>query len=190
VFHINQSSSSVSYAIYNSINITFTPVDELISDKILTCKDKGSGYFYAKNIINTNIVDDILKSLESYDINESNIYIENYIEDVNKSKDSTSSQKSNLSLEKNDTSEYTILVKEVLNEMISLTKINNNILIDDCDSITHLGIKAKKLIKNNFSNDILIIFEKIFKRILEVNKINNTEDMHEFYKIQKVYLYV
>jgi hypothetical protein len=68
VFPINQSSSTTSYVIYNSINITFTPVDELISNKILTCKDKGSGYFHAKNIINTNIVDDILKSLIPNDI--------------------------------------------------------------------------------------------------------------------------
>ncbi len=68
VFPIHQSSSTTSYVIYNSINITFTPVDELISDKILTCKDKGSSFFHAKHIINTNIVDDILKSLMPNDI--------------------------------------------------------------------------------------------------------------------------
>ena len=63
VFHINQPLSSSSYVIFNSINTTFTPVDELISDKILTGKESGARRFYAKNIINTNIVDDILKSL-------------------------------------------------------------------------------------------------------------------------------
>ena len=56
--------SGSKYVIYNSINNTFTPVDELISDKILIESDMGRlRNFHKKNTINTSIVDDILKSL-------------------------------------------------------------------------------------------------------------------------------
>jgi hypothetical protein len=73
VLHIKHSVNQFSNFIYNSINITFTPVDELISDKILTTKEYGGRCFTVKNIINTNIintniVDNILKSLISNDI--------------------------------------------------------------------------------------------------------------------------
>lgn len=68
VFPIKESSPITSYVIFNSINITFTPVDELISDKILLEEDSGRRFFHVKNIINTNIVDDIFKSLLPIDI--------------------------------------------------------------------------------------------------------------------------
>ena len=67
---VNQSSARTSYVIYNSENLTFTPVDELISNKILTSKEKGSGFFYVKNITNVSIVDNILNSLIHNDIKE------------------------------------------------------------------------------------------------------------------------
>ena len=57
--------------IYNSINTTFSPVDELISDKILTERDMGRWRSFHTNtftINNTSIVDDILKSLIPNDI--------------------------------------------------------------------------------------------------------------------------
>lgn len=68
VFSINNNHSSVIYVIYNSINFTFTPVDELISNKILTYKDVGIRSVYVKNIINISIVDNILNSLIATDI--------------------------------------------------------------------------------------------------------------------------
>jgi len=68
IFRINNNSSSVSYVIYNSEKVTFTPVDELISDKILTEDCVGNRSFFIKNIINISIVDDILNSLITNDI--------------------------------------------------------------------------------------------------------------------------
>ena len=66
IFH----SSRTSYVIYNSINLTFTQVDELIRDKILTSKDIGGRSFYVNNITNVSIVDDILNSLIQNDTKE------------------------------------------------------------------------------------------------------------------------
>lgn len=60
VFPINDYSS---FVIFNSINFTFTPIDEIINNKILTSNYAGYKCFYTKNIINVDIVDDILNSL-------------------------------------------------------------------------------------------------------------------------------
>ena len=67
-YALNESGSKC--VIYNSINTTFTPVDEFISDKILTERDMGRRLrsFRTINTINTSIVDDILKSLIPNDI--------------------------------------------------------------------------------------------------------------------------
>lgn len=67
VFSIIQSSSIISYVVYNSLTYKFTPVDELISDKVLTRRE-GHRLFYAKNEMNIAIVDDILNSLITNDI--------------------------------------------------------------------------------------------------------------------------
>jgi hypothetical protein len=49
--------------IYNSVNCTFTPVDELIDNKIITYNVNGSRIIPTKKIINIDIVNDILNSL-------------------------------------------------------------------------------------------------------------------------------
>tara|TARA_B100001059_G_scaffold236345_1_gene286324 strand:+ start:1830 stop:3365 length:1536 start_codon:yes stop_codon:yes gene_type:complete len=74
-------SVSNSCVIFNSINTTFTPVDELISDKILTERNMGRLIsFHTKNTINTSIVDDILKSLiPNHVMNEYNKLVYNLI---------------------------------------------------------------------------------------------------------------
>jgi hypothetical protein len=54
--------------IFNSVNCTFTPVDELINNKILTKKGDGIRQVIVKNIIHINIVDDILSSLVASEI--------------------------------------------------------------------------------------------------------------------------
>jgi hypothetical protein len=56
------------YVIINCSNFTFTGVDELISNKILTGKDSGKRHIYIKNIVNISIVNDILNSLISNEI--------------------------------------------------------------------------------------------------------------------------
>ena len=55
--------SSVEYFILDSLTFTFTPVDELINNKILTNTYCGGRSLYVKNTIDINIVDDILNSL-------------------------------------------------------------------------------------------------------------------------------
>jgi len=57
---VNYSSSQ--YVIFNSVNFTFIPVDNLIDDKILT-NHSGGRIIYVKNTVNVDIVDDILNSL-------------------------------------------------------------------------------------------------------------------------------
>jgi hypothetical protein len=64
----SSSTSSCEYFIFNSLTFTFTPVDELISDKILTYDSKGGRLVYIKSIVNTDLVDDILNSLISSSI--------------------------------------------------------------------------------------------------------------------------
>jgi len=54
---------STEYVIFNSLTFTFTPVDEIINNKILTYKDCGKGFVYVKDIVNIDVVDDILNSL-------------------------------------------------------------------------------------------------------------------------------
>ena len=54
--------SPLKYVIFNSVNFTFTPVDNLIDDKILT-DYSGGRIIYTKNTINIDIVDNILNSL-------------------------------------------------------------------------------------------------------------------------------
>jgi len=65
VLSTNSESIETKYVILNSLTFTFTSIEELISDKILTDKDCGSRTIYAKNIINTEHVDNILNSLIS-----------------------------------------------------------------------------------------------------------------------------
>ena len=55
--------SSVEYFILDSLTFTFTPVDELINNKILTNTYSGERSLYVKNTIDINIVDNILNSL-------------------------------------------------------------------------------------------------------------------------------
>jgi len=58
-----ESYSSTKYVIFNSITFTFTPVDELINNKILTKKHCGERFVNVKNIVNIDFVNDILNSL-------------------------------------------------------------------------------------------------------------------------------
>lgn len=58
-----KSHSSTEYVIFNSLTFTFTPIDELINNKILTKKDCGERFVYVKNIVNIDVVNDILNSL-------------------------------------------------------------------------------------------------------------------------------
>lgn len=54
--------------IFNALNFTFTPVDEIIHDKILIegTGSTGGRHFRLKQSVNTNIVDEILNSLISH----------------------------------------------------------------------------------------------------------------------------
>jgi len=63
IMPVSNGSKQTSYTIFNSLNLTFTPVDDLINDKILTNKYNGSRFILAKDIIDTDIVDNILLSL-------------------------------------------------------------------------------------------------------------------------------
>lgn len=63
-----KSHSSTEYVIFNSLTFTFTPIDQLINDKILTKKDCGERFVYVKNIVNTDVVNDILNSLITLEI--------------------------------------------------------------------------------------------------------------------------
>jgi hypothetical protein len=64
----NMNENYSDYVIINCSNFTFTGVDELISNKILTGKDSGKRCIYIKNIVNISIVNDILNSLISNEI--------------------------------------------------------------------------------------------------------------------------
>ncbi len=65
----NSNSSALEYVIFNSLTFTFTPVDELINNKILTEKDCGQRrHVYVKNIVNIDVVNDILNSLITLEI--------------------------------------------------------------------------------------------------------------------------
>jgi hypothetical protein len=57
----------VKYSIFDSKTFKFTPVDELIHNKILTGKDSGSRYIRFKKVVNVDYVDEVLDSLVSYD---------------------------------------------------------------------------------------------------------------------------
>lgn len=72
VFLISNDDKYDGYVIFNSENFTFTPVDELISDKILTLDDEGGGSFNVNNTINISIsiVDAILNSLITNEIKD------------------------------------------------------------------------------------------------------------------------
>jgi hypothetical protein len=54
---------STEYVVFNSLTFTFTPVDELINNKIITYKDCGESFVFVKNIVNIDFVNDILNSL-------------------------------------------------------------------------------------------------------------------------------
>jgi len=55
--------SSVKYFKFDSLTFTFTPIDEVIDNKILTNADAGQWSLYIKDIVDINIVDEILNSL-------------------------------------------------------------------------------------------------------------------------------
>ncbi len=65
ILYNNKLSSFTEYNIFNSLTFTFTPIDDLINNKILTHKDSGRRFIYVKKSINVDIVDDILDSLIS-----------------------------------------------------------------------------------------------------------------------------
>jgi hypothetical protein len=70
VFYIDNSKnySSTEYVIFNSVNFTFTPVDDLINNKILTNKNCGGRAICLKEKIDIGIVNDILNSLITNDV--------------------------------------------------------------------------------------------------------------------------
>jgi hypothetical protein len=68
VFPKSNTSSSVEYVILDCLNFTFTNVDDLINNKILTEKDSGERHICVKDIVNVDIVDSILNSLLSTEI--------------------------------------------------------------------------------------------------------------------------
>ena len=68
LYNLNYNEYVISNIIFNSENFTFTPCDELISDKILTSPERLRCLFCIKNIINISIIDDILNSLITNDI--------------------------------------------------------------------------------------------------------------------------
>ena len=55
--------SSVEYFIFNSLTFTFTPIDELIDNKILTTQYSCRRSLYVKDVVDVSVVDDILNSL-------------------------------------------------------------------------------------------------------------------------------
>jgi len=69
VFSIHRHPSHTSdYVIFNSVNFTFTYVDDLINNKILTGEDSGGRILFVKHVVNVSIVDDILNSLITCEI--------------------------------------------------------------------------------------------------------------------------
>ena len=69
VFSIHRHPSHTSdYVIFNSVNFTFTCVDDLINNKILTGEDSGGRILTVKHTVNVSIVDDILNSLITNEI--------------------------------------------------------------------------------------------------------------------------
>ena len=66
--YVNDRESELKHVIFNSLNLTFNSVDELLSNKILTSDNRGIATFYVNNNIDINIVDDILNSLINHDI--------------------------------------------------------------------------------------------------------------------------
>ena len=58
-----EESKHVQYVIFNSEKFTFTPVDKLIDNKILTYEKCGQRNVFIKNNVNIDIVDHILNSL-------------------------------------------------------------------------------------------------------------------------------
>jgi len=67
-YNNNQTNNYSDNVIINCSNFTFTSVDDVISNKILTAKDRGGKSIYIKNIVNITIVNDILNSLISNEI--------------------------------------------------------------------------------------------------------------------------
>ena len=69
VFSIHRHPSHTSdYVIFNSVNFTFTCVDDLINNKILTGEDSGGRILTVKHTVNVSIVDNILNSLITNEI--------------------------------------------------------------------------------------------------------------------------
>jgi hypothetical protein len=64
---VNNTSGDNKYLFLDTLNFTFTPIDDILSDKILTDKDSGGKFLHLTDNINTDIVDDILDSLISLD---------------------------------------------------------------------------------------------------------------------------
>jgi hypothetical protein len=63
VFPVLNTVLSVKYVIFDSLNFTFTNVNNIINNKILTNNYSGNRNMLVKNTINHTIVDDILNSL-------------------------------------------------------------------------------------------------------------------------------
>ena len=66
-FRVFNLDSPINYVMFDSINFTFTDINIVINNKILT-KSSSGGYILVKNIINHTIVDDILNSLIGFQI--------------------------------------------------------------------------------------------------------------------------
>ena len=64
---VNNTSGDNKYLFLDTLNFTFTPIDDILSDKILTGKDSGGRFLHLTDNINSDIVDDILDSLISLD---------------------------------------------------------------------------------------------------------------------------
>ena len=65
MYSVEPGSPSETY-IFNALNFTFTSVNEIIHDKILTEGSQGGRCLCLKQSVNTNIVDEILNSLISH----------------------------------------------------------------------------------------------------------------------------
>jgi hypothetical protein len=61
--HEEKTTSRTEYVVFNSKSFTFTPVDQLINNKILTQEKCGGRCVFIKNNINIDIVDSILTTL-------------------------------------------------------------------------------------------------------------------------------
>ncbi len=92
----------------------------------------------------------------------------------------------------NDTSTDTVLsqkenldIIKSIDLIIQYLDINNNVLVDNPNTISQLAVEIKKNIKINYSEDIARKFDILFQKAMMTKIISDTEDMRDYYNLQK-----